>query len=282
MRLFIVHTTLILFYLGFSSCSTYYYSTLATSQREVVKKDNGDFMQENDTVSISYCFYGENMPVEITVYNKLDKPLFLDWQQSSLVLDAMAIGYNRNAGTEEQTKSSTFAYMDYLHPQTNYAETFGHFAGQGSMPERVAFIPPQMMINSTPIVLNEFAFEDIPDNEFSKAKYAGNNGKMKNVRLLEFTDTNTPLRFRSYITLYTVNESGDRDKSMTFVQDFYLSQLVKSKALTPSNTPANLEQRGDFFYIRKEKISKLAVIAGTAAIGIAGGVAIGAAVTPSR
>ncbi|MDU1889887.1 MAG: hypothetical protein E6767_04290 [Dysgonomonas sp.] len=70
---------IILSVLFLSSCgSTYFYSTLNTSNEYVEKVDNGDFLLETDSLWIAYCYNGESAPVRITVFNKLDRPLYVD------------------------------------------------------------------------------------------------------------------------------------------------------------------------------------------------------------
>ena len=76
-----------------SSCSSYYYSVLESNDAVGEKNDDKDFVIENDSVCISYCFYGEDAPISITVYNKMDEPLFVDWQRSALIIDDVATSY---------------------------------------------------------------------------------------------------------------------------------------------------------------------------------------------
>ena len=72
--------------LGLSACSSYYYSMLNSNDPVGEKNERGDFVQENDTVRISYRFWGENAPVTITIYNKLDEPLYVDWAKLTITL----------------------------------------------------------------------------------------------------------------------------------------------------------------------------------------------------
>lgn len=281
MRLFVILLSIV--YGGLmSSCTTYYYSTIDSNDRKVIKQDNGDFTQENDTVAITYCFYGENLPIEITVYNKLDQPLFLDWQQSALIVEETAESYvSRDMAIRGGFSSDTYSYQDYLFPDVSYGKATGTFSARGRIPENVAFIPPKSMMNSTPITLSNFEFGRISKEEYTKQQFMKADNKMTTLKAIDFTEENTPLRFRSYLTLYTVNEDGSRSSSMAFEQHFYISQLIKGGSLSPSNFQANNAQRGDFFYVRKENGSTIAVITGAVAIGVAG-VAIDAAISPRR
>ena len=70
--------------LSLSSCSSYYYSTLASNDRSGRYDVNKDFVIDNDSVCIIYNFHGEDGPVLVTVQNKMDEPLFVDWQMPFL------------------------------------------------------------------------------------------------------------------------------------------------------------------------------------------------------
>ncbi|MDH6305402.1 hypothetical protein M2459_001855 [Parabacteroides sp. PF5-5] len=268
--------------LGFCSCTTYYYSMIGSNDVQVVKQTNGDFVQENDTVSIAYCFYGEGLPIEITIHNKLDEPLFMDWQQSALIVENVANSYvGRDFSVAGEVYNDTYSYRDYLFPDATYNEANGTFSGRTSLPECVAFIPPHSFINNTPVTLSNLGFEHIPNEQYAKETFEIQNNSMKKLKTIHYTEDDSPLRFRSYLTLYTVDENGKRGRSMPFEQSFYITQLIKAGHTPPNYFRANNEQRGDFFYIRKESVSTIVVITGVVAIGVAG-VAIDAAASPRR
>lgn len=69
----------VLFSVLLTSCSKYQINMLS-STNAVKDEQTGVFNVENDSVKISYSFYGKNAPVSIQVFNKSDKPLYIDWQ----------------------------------------------------------------------------------------------------------------------------------------------------------------------------------------------------------
>ena len=81
------------------SCSTYYYSTLSSTEGLVEKDDFGDFIYENDSVKVVYSFFGYNLPIKILVINNSNQPLYVDWQRSALILNDMATNYKQNKVT---------------------------------------------------------------------------------------------------------------------------------------------------------------------------------------
>ena len=126
-----------------SSCSSYYYSVLESNDAVGEKNDDKDFVIENDSVCISYCFYGEDAPISITVYNKMDEPLFVDWQRSALIIDDVATSYyQENAPIQGQTESSS--YGDSFSWSRRYSSTdaysSGSFAGQIALPKGVSSV----------------------------------------------------------------------------------------------------------------------------------------------
>lgn len=255
--------------LWLSSCTSYYHSTIDTTQRGLFLNDDRDFVQENDTISVIYSFYGENLPIGITIYNKLDRPLVLDWQHSALIVDDSAESYSsQTVDIRGQTRNSTYAYLDYL----AIADSYGDFSGQATLPEGSAFIPPKSKINATPITLTNFTFEKIPKDSYTKSKLATMNSDNKNVRVLNFTEEDSPLRFRSYLTLYTLAPNGARDRSIISEQDFYLSRLIKAGSTPPSELLDGQKKSGDYFYVRKTKGAKAGLITGVIAASVAIGI----------
>src|ERR1043165_8012455 len=74
-----------------ASCSKYQYITIDSTA--VKKNDEQEFIVDNDSIRISYNFGGENAPINLIVENKLDVPVYVDWQESALIVDDKAITY---------------------------------------------------------------------------------------------------------------------------------------------------------------------------------------------
>jgi hypothetical protein len=68
----------------FCSCSRYQYIGVDSKLYQNEKKE---FVNENDTVILKYTFAGENLPVTISIYNKLLQPVYIDLTRSTVVLN---------------------------------------------------------------------------------------------------------------------------------------------------------------------------------------------------
>src|SRR4051812_46882763 len=74
------------------SCSRYQYATINGSSG-ITTNDKLEFVAENDSLRLVYNFNGANAPINITIQNKLQKPVYIDWQRSALIVNDKAISY---------------------------------------------------------------------------------------------------------------------------------------------------------------------------------------------
>lgn len=248
----------------FPACSsTYFYSTLNTSNEYVEKVDNGDFLLETDSLWIAYCFKGSGGPVQITVFNKANKPLYVDWKRSALIIDNIAMTY---AGEKLDYSGD---WDSFYNNQTNLS---GSFDGQVSLPKSECFIPPETMISEIPLSLNP-NFEYIDNKSYKDSRIGTTDNVAVKVKRLDFSETDSPLSFKSYLTVYY-----QPDQPIVYEQDFYLSTLFKTNQMKPFDIAGGMADRGDFFYVEKPAnntalYTTLGIVAGAGLIivGVAAG-----------
>lgn len=239
---------LLLVSIALSSCSsTYFYSTLNPFDKRTIKAENGDFLLENDSLWIAYSFKGENAPIQITVYNKMHKPLYIDWQRSALIINETAYPYVENAtisgGGESYSRSiATWSGAD-TYSQNN-------FSGMIEMPKHLSFIPPKTKVSHSPLRLNA-TFEGINKKEYKNGYMGSKDEQVAKIKRIDFSEETTPLIFKSYLTTYTRAENP-----VIYEQEFYISNVIKTKDISPKNLPGNFAQRGDLFYIEKPANTK--------------------------
>lgn len=256
-----------------SSCSSYYYSIVESNDAIGEKNEDKDFVIDNDSVSVFYSFYGEDAPVSITVYNKMEEPLFVDWQRSALIIDDVATSYfQEKVPIQGQTESSLYgdSYRWNRSYSTSDGYSDGSFSGEIVLPKGVSFIPPRSKVESTPLKLTNFPFDRIPKEAYTKQKFAKANSDVTTVRIKRFTEEDSPLAFRSYLSLYTTNPENGKRSYFSFESSFYVAQLIKTGNLPPASFEAGKRQAGDFFYVHKVKGANAGLIVGAVAIGAAG------------
>lgn len=172
--------------LSLSGCTSYYYSILdSTDRNHLISRNNtGEFIQENDSVRISYNFYGEDAPIHITIYNKLEEPVYIDWTRSAIIIDEVATSYYEGIAP---IQGDTYIYNN---PATSSSQ--GSFSGGIAFPHGINVIPPQARIENTPLTLSNLPFKQIPKKEFTKTSFPVEDSKQLTIYLKEYTEADSP------------------------------------------------------------------------------------------
>jgi len=263
MKKLIVFTCLLSLLFSLNACSSYYYSMLSSDKGIVGVNEYNDFVQENDSVRIIYNFYGEDAPVRITVFNKLDEPMYIDWQRSSLIIGDKAVSYYKEVmpvqGDVESYSSSTRQYGSV----SSYSR--GSFIGEVQMSKGIEFIPPRSKIEASTLCLGRDFLDDIPYGAFMKRPFVKANGCRTNLKVMKFNVRNSPLYFRSYLTIYT----GMEEHKSVYESSFYISELVDAGKMSPSGFRIGQDQAGNFSYYCNRRGMNTGWIIGYAAAGIA-------------
>lgn len=242
-----------------SSCaSTYFYSYLNTETPTTTKVENGDFVFENDSLWIAHSFNGENAPIQITVYNKLNVPMYVDWGRSALIIQDQAISYEGNVMRFEGSANTYLNSPD---------RAISDMTGMMSLPSNVSFIPPRTKVSNSNLNLN-FGLQSIIRQPYRDAHMGNKLGEKRSVKRSDFSAEDAPFKFTSYVTIYT-----SPDKPQSYEQDFYIASLIKTNAIAPRELPGDMSTRGDMFYIEKpanntgwEVLLGASIIAGAAVL----------------
>lgn len=267
-------TALILSCFVITSCSRYQVNLISSTNTNK-NQQTGDFEFENDSVKIAYSFYGPDAPVAVSIQNKLDKPLYIDWQRSALVIDGKAISY---AGDKIAVNGNIDAQTDSYHYNNNPAfsnpsYTTGSINAVASLPKNTTFLPPHSQSSNTSVRLTK-GFLNIPDSAFHKVRMVQtykDTVSLTKVKTANFTGENSPLKFKSYLTLYILN--GNELKPATYEHTFFVS-----RSLTTTVNPKDLrefnKQRGDYFINSKATGYSKAItgVGVAAAVGAAGAI----------
>lgn len=232
-----------------TSCSRYQVNLISSTNANK-NQQTGDFEFENDSVKISYSFFGEDAPVNVSVYNKLNNPLYIDWEKSAVVIGDKAISYaanniaitgNVNAQTDHyRVANPAFGISSY---------TSGNINAVANLPQHSTFLPPHSQGSNASVHLTN-GFLLVPDSAFSNVKMPRRypDRDIQKVKTAVFEKENSPLVFKSYLTLYLIN--GNEVKPVTYQQDFYVS-----KSFTTLTEPDQFQgfenRRGDYFISSK-------------------------------
>lgn len=227
-----------------SSCARYYVNTLSSSNTKK-EESTGRFIFENDSLTVVYNFYGKDAQISLDVYNKLNEPLYLNWQQSALINGDKATSYmGETANISGQISSSTIKWSK------DYSSSNSSLNASIDIPKEISFIPPKSRITKSTLKLAIINYKDIPDSLFSKtlldvSQVATGIWAKK----AQFDAGNSPMSFKSFLTFYTVKDNTP--KSFWLQQDFYLSDLIKT-GVNPTTITSLGNNPGNVFYLKEK------------------------------
>lgn len=194
----------------FSGCTTHQYVFVEGQEDLPTLKE---YSVENDSIEIFYDFSGMNVPVNIMVKNKSNKPLYIDWNKSAAIIDGKKYGYWDAASTIELSGTSDF---------------FFNASGTIQADERVTFIPPHSYIETTRMFLQTAFFEQLPEENKQRFTMQSEKGPVP-VNRYSFSLEDSPLTFRSLLTLSS-NESFSKESH--FEQSFWVSEIIECHSST--------------------------------------------------
>lgn len=214
------------------SCSKYQYIYLGSN----LKKDNErKFTDENDTFCLKYSFQGHNCPITLNIKNKLDKPLYINWKSSAVILDNQSLtlwDYIKTSDSytvEKNNKTDSLKLNQKIQPEYSdlpVAET--------------SFIPPKSSTSFYLLDLTSKFFELLPQDSMVKVNYSTANG-LTSVKRYIFRKETTPFRFIIYLTLSTHQTFN---QPLVADDTFWISDIVATLSqLTPDG--------GDQFYMEE-------------------------------
>jgi len=227
-----------------SSCTSYQIITLESTLEQ---PSTDGFVYEDDTISVLYTFNGTNAPLDVNIYNKLNTPLYINWNQSSVIINGQSFPLNPT-----QSKVN----IDYSEVSTEYIySSYTQGSGDGTIwhDDRSGFIPPQSNITIQGMnIWNTFLSPNNAKNENTIIKPDGSK-----VTEYTFDLQSSPMDFRCYLTYSDCPEETWKYLDHQFwIESYY--KCVDCKL--PTN--------GNIFYLSKSTGAGTAV--GTAAlIGLA-------------
>ncbi len=194
-----------------SSCEAYQYATFSSS---LPQSQYDDFFFENDTLQVVYSFNGMDCPINIDIYNKLSKPLYINWKHSAIVLNGETISMEPN-GQLFNTFSSVDSISEiYILNQSN-------------------IIPPQSLLSIDHLNLAHNFLSIAKADSSHRKKISAEGADPIFTKVHSFLKPNSPLYFKSYISLS--DNSKDLDRFM-LEHEFWVSDIYKTTSSSSSQS----------------------------------------------
>ena len=223
----------------FSSCSTYQYNTISSNNS--LKTTTNEFVSETDSLKIIYNFYGEGPSIHITVQNKLNSPLYVNWQKSALITNNNAVSYaGSTLSINGRIDGSVYNYLN------SSSQVNADLNATANLPEGITFIPPHSQVQKSFISIFKVDNE-LADTLFRKDLLPNTSGYSVRALTASFTKESSPLVFRSYLTFVIDNQASQH--IITSEKEFYISKVITT-SLPPNEYLDYQTKPGDLYYTK--------------------------------
>jgi hypothetical protein len=232
-----------------TSCKTSYIQIFETDTTNTQLK-NDFFVYETDTLKITYSFWDSKGVVKFVIHNKLDKPIYIDWKNSSFIYNDNKLNYWVD---EAQTKSSSY-YGGYYYsgplikPGFTINEMTQNLSSSTIKPERITFIPPKSNCFRSQFYLLPISYYNLKfdSNSFTVPR---NDNPSKDIRVYYkvFNYDNSPLRFRNYLSF---SFSENSQQYFYIDNEFFLNSVMEMDYRKRENLYEKPFKKQTSFYIK--------------------------------
>jgi hypothetical protein len=230
---------LFLILIVFTSCTISKYQVVQMASN-LEMDENEEFVFENDTLKIAYSFAGESGPFQMIVFNDSQKPLYVNWDKSSLIINGSSMSIN--------------AYKSPIR-----LDEFGIEIPPNNTNEAIELIAPQSFVRKEIyyhtgdfLSTQGLSFEEMKRNDPLK-------GRNVTVKHYQFDESKSNLKVRNYLLLsrdrkFDDFETVDAHFWVTDIFDtdskFILENLINSQKVSRKGLP----KPNTFFFAQHEVV----------------------------
>lgn len=201
--------------------------------------------------------------MNITVFNKLSVPLYVDWRKSSVIIRQQRFPlWIDQAEINAYTQGTTVQWTQWTNtvPPTTVSTTSSVTTGTITRSESSSFIPPDSYIAMTPVKLRQEVFK-LDRKNATRIRINSAASVQANGYAYEFEKENSPLAFKSFLVLST----DERFLSPQYItHEFWVSDIMETE-ITPNTYPLSENQ----FITRKTGDAGTAAVVLVSATGVA-------------
>ena len=229
-----------------------------------IPKTNEKYYFENDTIKVTYYFWGSRGIMQISIFNKLDAPIYIDWRKSFMQNNFDKLIYAYEA---EITPENVKTYKSYLHEgrslsSMDYEAQYQMGQKEKKVVETITEVKPKGFYMSLRFHLVSGNFYKFPESASHVTETRSDNAReTTEVYEVAFDSTNSPMKIKSVLT-YSV--SKDFTKQSTLTHSFWVSKIREMDTKhfmgekvgkTPEGFPIYKypSRKSSYFYLEIEK-----------------------------
>lgn len=209
----------------FLNCAPTKYVQLFETKSNNTELVDNKYVYENESVKISYSFWQEKGLMNFEIYNKTNKPIYVDWKKSAFIENSNKLNYWSDEEISK-SKSNTNSYSSHLflgNSPNSFTSSNTFTTTNVYKPERITSIPPNTKYSN--YKYNILPLKYYPIDKKTEAKIVQlNSSPKKETKVYEkdFSSETSPLRFRNYLAIST---SEDFKNEFFIDNNFYISSV---------------------------------------------------------
>ncbi len=210
---------LIVLFLSIISCKTYV--QLYKTSSSLNKDELGNYTFENDTLKITYSLWKEKGIMAFSIYNKLSKPIYVDWKKCSFIDNSVKLNY---WSEEIINENRLYLYNGPLIKADLNTSSIESSVGISYQKERITFIPPNSVTYRSDFYLIPMSKVSWGQYKYKQTIEPRNDGSGKSTTLYttEFSRNNSPIVFRNFLTL---SLSENFESEFYIDSEFFVSEM---------------------------------------------------------
>ncbi len=251
MKKIIYFTLSTIIFISFS-CSKEYiqiYDTNTTNTKQI----EGLWVFETDTLKVTYEFWASKGVMYFSLFNKLDKPIYIDWKNCSFIYNNNKLNY----WIDEQQSTLVSYYGGYFYngpliiPGLTINNGVQNSFSTTTKPERITFIPPKSNYYRSQFYLLPIDYFKFNSKTVVKTTVPRNDKpkKMTNVYENLYDINTTPLKFRNFLSISLVENSND----FFYVDNNFFLSSVKEMDYRHFQGKILTDSLGERFYSKPTK-----------------------------
>ena len=241
----VISSLCIVILISVSSCKFVQVVTVTGDNMKLEKH----LVYENDSVKVIYDLWTNQGILAFSIYNKMNRPIYIDWKKCSFILDnSKKLDY-----FVDFEKSDQVTYYDGYLFRNLLGKIGSSSVGIGSQTtvksERITFIPPRSFIVSRKFKLTTGQYKLLnPTEELVPKSWRPNSKKKTKIKTLVFKNqVESPERFRNFLTFST----SEKFETEFYVENsLWVSQIMEMKRIQflGPNRNGSVYRRADRFY----------------------------------
>lgn len=213
------------FVLTIYGCKSYVqvYETNST----LLTNSTGLYIFENDSLKITYSFWEEKGLMTFSIFNKMEKPLYIDWKKSSYIDNSVKLNYwvDRNSTNIQSNYVSYYYNGPLIKPGFTLSNTDASSFSTSVKEERITFIPPTSYYYRSQFYIIPTDFLKLDTKvKFEEVSRKDNLKKKTKVYKATFSKDKSPLVFRNFLT-FSLSENFETEFYVD--NEFYIRKVLE-------------------------------------------------------